>query len=153
MPDEARAALNELACADGAEHSPHFARQLSAVVRAALAIRDRELAERLITKLEPRYPLDEHALASARAQLVEHAGDFAEAASLYAEAAAGWHEFGNVPERAYALLGQGRSLAALGQPEAEAPLREARELFASMGYKPALAETEKLLARAAAPAP
>jgi hypothetical protein len=75
MPDEARAALNELACADGAEHSPHFARQLSAVVRAALAIRDRERAERLITKLEPRYPLDEHALASARAQLVEHAGD------------------------------------------------------------------------------
>jgi hypothetical protein len=50
-----------------------------------------------------------------------------------------------VPERAYALLGQGRCLAALGKPEAEEPLREARELFASMGYKPALAETEALL--------
>ena len=47
---------------------------------------------------------------------------------------------------AYALLGQGRSLAKLGKPdEAAAPLREARELFASMGYTPALAETEALL--------
>ena len=49
------------------------------------------------------------------------------------------------PERAYALLGQGRCLAALGKPAAEAPLREARELFASMGYKPELAETEALV--------
>jgi hypothetical protein len=37
---------------------------------------------------------------------------------------------------AYALLGQGRCLAALGKPEAEEPLREAKELFASMGYGP-----------------
>jgi Adenylate and Guanylate cyclase catalytic domain len=43
------------------------------------------------------------------------------------------------------LLGEGRCLTTLGKPEAEAPLREARELFASMGYKPALAETEALL--------
>ena len=51
-------------------------------------------------------------------------------------------EFGNVPERAYALLGQGRCLSAIGSPEAEEPLQEARELFESMGYQPALAETE-----------
>jgi hypothetical protein len=30
------------------------------------------------------------------------------------------------------------------------PLAEARDLFASMGYKPALAETEKLLAETVA---
>jgi hypothetical protein len=52
---------------------------------------------------------------------------------------------------AYALLGQGRCLAALGKPEAEEPLREAKELFASMGYGPALAETEALLAETAPP--
>ena len=92
-----------------------------------------------------------HSLAC-RAQLAEAAGDHAEAAALYAEAAERWHEFGNVPERAYALLGQGRCLAALGQPEAREPLREARELFASMGYKPALAETEALLERTTAAA-
>ena len=50
------------------------------------------------------------------------------------------------PERAYALLGQGRCLAALGKPAAEAPLREACELFSTMGYKPALAKTKALLA-------
>jgi hypothetical protein len=32
------------------------------------------------------------------------------------------------------------------------PLAEARELFSSMGYRPALAETEALLEQTAAPA-
>jgi hypothetical protein len=54
--------------------------------------------------------------------------------------------------RAYALLGQGRCLAALGKRDAERPLLEARELFASMGYKPALFETEALLGSADAAA-
>ena len=36
-------------------------------------------------------------------------------------------------------------MAALGRPEAITPLREARRLFDSMGYRPALAETEALL--------
>jgi hypothetical protein len=49
-----------------------------------------------------------------------------------------------------ALLGQGRCLRALGDASAEVPLAEARDLFASMGYKPALAETEKLLAETVA---
>ena len=71
---------------------------------------------------------------------------------MYADAAERWQEFGNVPERAYALLGQGRCLAALGKLEAEEPLREAKELFTSMGYRPALAETEALLAETAAAA-
>jgi class 3 adenylate cyclase len=44
-----------------------------------------------------------------------------------------------------ALLGRGRCLAALARADAEEPLREARELFASMGHKPALAEAEALL--------
>ena len=90
----------------------------------------------------------EHALATCRAQLAE-AVEPAEAAGLYAGAAERWREFGNVPERAYALLGQGRSLAALDLRVADAPLREARELFESMGYRPALEECDALLARAA----
>ena len=48
-------------------------------------------------------------------------------------------------ERAYALLGQGRCLSTVGKPdETETPLLEARELFASMGYKPAVAEIDAL---------
>ena len=72
--------------------------------------------------------------------------------ALYAEAAERWHGFGNVRERAYALLGQGRSLVGPGKREAEAPLNQARELFALMGYKPALLETEALLGSADAAA-
>ena len=115
------------------------------MLRTALAVGDPALAKRLADGLEARYPLDEHALCAARAQLAEHAGDHVDAATLYAEAAARWQEFGFVPERAYALLGQGRCLLALGLPGAEQPLRQARDLFAAMGYKPALAETEALL--------
>jgi hypothetical protein len=55
-----------------------------------------------------------------------------------------------VPERAYALLGEGRCLRALERPEAEQPLREAQKLFATMGYAPALADTEALLQQAEA---
>ncbi|MDQ3857275.1 MAG: hypothetical protein M3327_02335 [Actinomycetota bacterium] len=76
----------------------------------------------------------------------------AEAAALYAHAADRWEEFGTVPEHAYALLGQGRCLAALGKPEAEAPLRRAHGLFAAMGYGPALAEAEVLLGESEAAA-
>jgi hypothetical protein len=61
-----------------------------------------------------------------------------------------WETFGNVPERAYALLGKGRCLRALDSSMAEEPLRVAKELFATMGYKPALARTEALLGDAEA---
>ena len=40
----------------------------------------------------------------------------------------------------------------LNRPEPEEPLREARELFASMGYQPSLAETEALLGKSEAAA-
>ena len=57
-----------------------------------------------------------------------------------------------VPERAYALLGQGRCLATLGKPEAEAALREARDLFTTLAYQPALAESRALLGESEAAA-
>ena len=101
---------------------------------------------------EPRTPMQEHALVAARAVLAEAAGDIAEASALYAEAADRWEAFGNVPELAFALLGHGRCLVALARPSPEVPLARARELFASMGYKPALAETDGLLAESAAQA-
>ena len=122
------------------------------MVRTALAAGDPAVAKRLAKGLRLRYPLDEHALRAANAQLAEHAGDHAEAATLYAEAAERWHDFGNVREYAYALLGQGRCLVALADPAAEDTLRQSAELFGSMGYCPALAETEALLEQTTAPA-
>lgn len=151
-PEQACELLSELERAPAAHESTYYARELTGMLRTALVAGDLELAKRLVRELEPRYPLHEHALCAGRAQLAEAAGDHAQATAFYAEAAEGWREFGNVPERAYALLGQGRCLARLGKPEAAEPLREARALFASMGYKPALAETDSLLGRAAAAA-
>ena len=116
------------------------------MVRCALALSDAELAARLLR--EPRTPLEEHAQCAARAQLAEAAGDPSGAAALYADATRRWRDFENLPEEAYALLGQGRCLAALGDSSAAEPLRRARELFRSLGFRPALAETEALLAEA-----
>jgi hypothetical protein len=103
------------------------------MLRTALAAGDSDLAKRLANGLEPRYPVREHALCAARAELAEHAGDHADAATLYAEAAARWQQFANLPEHAHALLGQGRCLLALADPAAEQPLHPAAELFSSMG--------------------
>ena len=129
----------------------YYARQLAATLRTALAAGDPALAKRLAGGLQARYPLDEHALCAAQALLVEHTGDHAVAATLYAEAAARWRQFGNVLEHAHALLGEGRCLLALADPAAEQPLRQAAELFNSMSYRPALAETEALLEQTTAP--
>jgi tetratricopeptide (TPR) repeat protein len=144
-PAEATAVLDELEQTPGVRGNPYYARLLCGMVRTALAARDLGLAERLIEGVVPEHPFHEHALASARAGLAEDAGRTADAARLYSAAAAGWSAFGNTAEWAYALLGQGRCLHALGRAEAAEPLREARDLFASMGYAPALAETEALL--------
>ena len=126
--------------------------ELPSVLRVALALGDPPLAERLAAGTEPTTPLREHALASAHAQLAEAAGDHTAAVELYQQAAERWRQFGNVPERAYALLGQGRCLATLGKPEAEGPLREARDLFTTLAYQPALAESRALLGESEAAA-
>jgi hypothetical protein len=151
-PEQARALLGEIEQTPGARDVPYYAGQLGAMLRTALAAGDPDLAERLADGLEPRYPLREHALCAARAQLAEHARNHAEAASLYAEAAAGWQPFGNVPEHAYALLGQGGCLVALVDPAAEHPLRQSAELFSSMGHRPTLTETNALLEQTTAAA-
>jgi tetratricopeptide (TPR) repeat protein len=144
-PQEAAALLCELEQTPGTTGTVYYARQLAAMVRTALGIGDVRLAEQLVGRLEPHYPVDEHALCAARAQLAEASGDHTYAANLYAEASERWQQFGNLSERAYALLGHGRCLRGLGSAEAETPLAEARELFRAMGYETALVETNALL--------
>ena len=144
-PDKAKGLLAELEQVSQIRGEPFYIGYLSELVRCAFAVGDVQLAGRLVGDVEARTPLAEHALVACRAQLTEYSGDHAAAEALYAEAAERWQHFGNVPEHAYALLGQGRCLVALTDPAAEQPLREAAELFSSMGYRPALAETETLL--------
>ena len=130
--ERAESLLHELAQVEGVLASYSL---LPELVRCAVASSGPELAARMADAFEPNTPLREHALVASRAVLAEAAGDVAEASTLYAEAAERWEEFGNVPERAFALLGQGRCLVALARPSPEVPLARARELFASMGYQ------------------
>jgi class 3 adenylate cyclase/tetratricopeptide (TPR) repeat protein len=147
--ERAASLLHELAQVEGVLSSYSL---LPELVRCAVASSGPELAARMADAFEPNTPLREHALVAARAVLAEAAGDVADASTLYAEAAERWEEFGNVPELAFAQVGHGRCLVALARPSPEVPLVRARELFASMGYKPALAETDALLAESAAQA-
>ncbi len=151
-PQQANTLLVELEQVAGIRSDPYYASRLPELIRTAHALQEPELAARLVDGVEPTTPLHEHALSACRAQLAEARGDRTRAAPLYAKSASRWQEFGNVPERAYALLGQGRCLAAVGKPDVAEPLHEARELFASMGYKPALRETDALLAQGEAAA-
>ncbi len=149
--DRAAALLAEIASTPGASEKTQHTSYLPAMVRAALAIGDRDLAARLTSRLEPRTPYVEHALVAANAALAEAQGDYHAAAQAYADATARWRQFGVVPEHAFALQGQGRCLLILGRPREAAPvLRNARGIFDQLGAAPALAETDTLLEQAVA---
>ena len=148
--ERATSLLEELEQTGGTRDDPYYAAALPELVRCALTLGDPALAARLAFGVEPHTPLQRHALAASGAALAEAAGDHGAAANAYTDAAARWREFGDLPELAFALLGQGRCLVALGAPGADDPLREARELFTSMGYGPALSETDALLGRVGA---
>jgi tetratricopeptide (TPR) repeat protein len=131
-----------------------FIARLPQAVRTSLAAGDAHLADVLMEDIEPIYPLGEHALVTARALLDESAGRQRPAAAGFADAAARWHGFGVPYEQAQALLGQGRCLLALGRaPEAAAPLEAAREIFARLGAKPALIETDRRVLESATISP
>ncbi len=147
-PERARTLLAELDPMRASRSDPVYAAVLPGLVRSALALADLGLAASLTDGVQPLTPLHQHALTSSQAQLAEANGNHTQAASLYAQAAQHWQQFGNVPETAYAHLGHGRCLHTLGNPEAETPLGEARKLFSALGYEPALAETEALLQQA-----
>ena len=90
-------------------------------------------------------------MTSVRAIVAEGKGELEEAQTLYEEAAEKWRAFGHVLERGQALLGAGRCLAQLGRSqEAVDRLRTARELFASLGATPLVAEADDWLERATA---
>ena len=147
--DEAVALLDEAQTAEGARENGNYAAFLPAMVRTALSVGNPDLARRLVSGVEPLTPYHEHALTTANAALAETHGDLQAAADGYADAAKRWQAFGVVPEQAFALLGQGRCLLALGRTgEAAAALHLARELFTGLQAAPALAETDELLHQA-----
>ena len=151
---EARAAaplLTELEQVPNVRHTLDYMRSLPDLVRVAIAAGEPELAERLADSLKPVYQLDQHATVTARALLAEQHGENAEAAALFTNAAGRWERFEVPWEQAQALLGQSRCLLTLGRPtEAREPLHAARDIFASLGANPVLADANRLLAEATA---
>ena len=115
-PEQAKALLAELEQLADTRDDVYYASLLPELVRTTLALGDAELAARLVARVEARTPLSADSLTACRAQIAEAAGRQAEAAELFTESARRWREFGNVPERAYALLGRGRCLVALSKP-------------------------------------
>ncbi len=144
--EEARALLSELCDLANIRESGEYGPRLPSLVRCALAAGDPRLAARLVEGVEATVPIREHALCTTAALLAEARGDYRDAANGFADAAARWDGFGARLEQAYALLGQGRSLAAVGDPTAETPLLQARALFAEMGARPSIEACDRLLA-------
>ena len=143
----AKPLLDELADTPAVRAASNYPRELVQLVRCALAFNDVELARRFLHGFQNTAPICRHSVLTGRALVAEAAGQATDAAGLFAEAAESWREFGNVPERAYALLGQGRCLRNTDPAHADAVLREAQQLFAAMGFQPALAEVGALLGR------
>ncbi len=103
-------------------------------------------------RLAPTRKSDRGAGASLRGIGAEAEGALDAAETDFAEAARIWREMEIPYERGHALLGRSRCLVALGRAqEAAAPLAEAREIFARLGARPALAETEAVLGRIGQP--
>jgi tetratricopeptide (TPR) repeat protein len=141
---QALALLTECASVPDAGAATGYAWCLAEAVRVALGAGDPTVAARLVEVASREGPMHERGLASARAALLEHRGGVDEAAAAHAAAASLWREFGDPYEEAQALLGQGRCLVALGRaPAAAAPLAAAREIFARLGARPALEETDR----------
>jgi class 3 adenylate cyclase len=149
-PDRALALLAEAAAWPHAAEASLYPACLPEMARTAAAAGDPALAQRLIAPLEPTFAYHQHALCAAGAVLAEARGRLADAAGRHGEAADRWRRFGVVPERAHALLGQGRCLVALGHPGAGEPLGQARQVFAGLRAQPLVAEADALLGRAGA---
>ncbi len=131
---------------------PNYVAYLPEAVRTALAGGDAGLAARLADGIESVLPIQRNVRAATQGLLAERRGEREAAAAAFADAALRWHDFTVPYEEGHALLGQGRCLLALGRaPEAAPALAAAREIFARLGAKPALAETEALSAGCSPP--
>jgi class 3 adenylate cyclase/tetratricopeptide (TPR) repeat protein len=114
--------------------------------RIAVRLGRPDLARRCAESLLEARPYDRGALEVVAALLAEENGDQARAIARFDAAAGLWTELGFAYELAQARLGQGRCLIRVGRrSQAASVLAEAREIFARLGAKPALAEVDALI--------
>lgn len=144
---DARTLLDEVARSERHNHS-EYCHHLPRLARAAHALDDDDLLARLAAGSPDKLPRQRHALVTVRALQAERAGEYTQAAALYADAAGRWEQFTEAIEQAHALLGQGRCLAAAGDSGADLPLRNARFLFDQMSARRRVRECDDLITTA-----
>ncbi len=148
--DHAASVLRELEAYPNIREAWNYTAELPEITRVALDAVGIEFAQQLATGI-PESPtaFRQVSFEMVDAQLAEARGEFDRAQQLYASAEEGWRTF-SVPERAQSLLGRGRCLLAMGDPEAAAVLREAKGVFASLKAELYIPEVNSLLERALA---
>jgi class 3 adenylate cyclase/tetratricopeptide (TPR) repeat protein len=126
---------------------PRFRAQVVAeAVRLAVSVDRIDLARSLIDGSASHTKRDEHSVLTARAAVAEAERKLEEAERLYREVATRWKEFGHALEHGLALLGAGRCLRELKKVrDAEAALKEARNIFVGLGTLPLVEETDALI--------
>jgi len=147
--EEALKLLQEIAATPGILDAPTAPPWLPWWIRAAIDLREPDLAAQIVDGFEPRFPLSRFALTAASAALVEAQQSPDSALTAYLDVINQAQTFGSVIEEGFARLGHGRCLVRLGRTaEAVDGLPHARMLFASLGARPALAEIAALLGEA-----
>jgi hypothetical protein len=144
--DRACAVVSELEQVPFVRQDLAYVALLPELVRTAIACGDLSLAGRLPKEIDGPYPVHRNAVVASNAALAEAQGDARHAERYYAQSARGWRLVGNIPELAFALLGQGRCALVGNEGAAGVLLLEARDIFTRLGARPALAETDRLLA-------
>jgi class 3 adenylate cyclase/tetratricopeptide (TPR) repeat protein len=145
--DRARALIHELTPIIASGRGWFWVpRTIPSLVRAAIALDDLPLAERLADAFAPRSPIDDHARVAVAANVAEAHGDLGAAAGQYHDAADRWQSFAIVPESGFAALGEGRCLMRLGRrDEAAQALGRARTIFTGLGALPLLEAVDDAL--------
>ena len=148
--DRAAALLTEIEATPGVREALNFAAYLPAMVRIALAIGDRD-PRRAIRGRRRASPSLRRARAGRRERGVGR-GQWRSPDSGRARMprpADRWKGFGVVPERGFALLGQGRCLLGLARTaEALNVLRAARQIFDELDAAPICSPADALLTEA-----
>jgi class 3 adenylate cyclase/tetratricopeptide (TPR) repeat protein len=121
------------------------AQQLPDLVRVCIAANEFTVAHELIGRSPSSAARHRYSLLTARAVLAEGEGNLHEAARLYGEVVNCWTKYGHILEHGQALLGWGRCLLRLGQPEAGSRLQEARAVFVGLHARPLITESDACL--------
>jgi len=120
--------------------------QLTDAARIFVAAGETDTVAAIIDRVRPGLTRDRYAVVAARATVAEARGDLDQALALFIEASANWERFSMPLEHAYALLGAGRCLVALGRAaEATSHLEDARSLFGSLGALSLVAEVDAVV--------